>query len=189
MNTLGIAGIFFCLYLIFRLISLTYSMRMFLDDMGSEFARLRDYLVLLFCGLGFATAFAPVVMSDLYSLPVYGTIRALEKSEGPELAGKGNVVFVGLWLSFILIYDLLVMRKKRVSSAKLRGPAKLKNREVSVEDVDRRRQEMRRGIRKNWLAALVAFGALSVGEGFIQDLLYVPYVKPFFCDKFSILCQ
>ncbi len=87
-----------------------------------------------------------------------------------------------LWLLFIIIYYYFVMRKNQ----------------VKFNDVNKHQTEARivtkietgnKKISNNIFIGLIVFVISSIGEGFFQDLIYTPILKPLLCKFLNVCCS
>ena len=135
---------------------------------------MRDGFGLMFIPTTAAIAISYSIMKD-----IYGEIQI------PVIDSEKQTVLMALivviWLPLIWTYYFLVMRKRRIK--KIPNDI-VKDREVIINKINKSNKV----ININLIITPVVFVFLSIGEGFFQDLLYHPFLKPFLCNTFEILC-
>lgn len=134
--------------------------------------RLRDYFILLFGGPTIAFLITTALFKDIYNV-----IPFQEGDTDP----KPFSLAASLWLLFIIFYYYLVMRHNRVESKNIVGNSRNRHLIDEISETDGK-------INRKLFIALIIFIITSIGEGFFQDLLYNPFLKPLLCKAIGILC-
>jgi hypothetical protein len=138
-----------------------------------DWLRMRDFFMLLIIGAGIAFLIAGSIFKDFYNV-----IAFQENNFDPKAISLAGT----LWLLFILSYYYFVMRHNKVKKESI--VENIKNKPI-IEKLN----ESGNKINRNLLFGLVIFIITSIGEGFFQDLIYNPFLKPLLCKTIGILCE
>lgn len=135
--------------------------------------RLRDYFILLLGGPTIAFLITTALFKDIYNI-----VPFQEGDSDP----KPFSLAASLWLLFIIFYYYFVMRHNRVKKTNM--PDNPQNRQLidKISETDSK-------INRKLLLGFIIFIITSIGEGFFQDLIYHPFLKPTLCKFIGILCN